>query len=186
MADNTPELSTTAETLADLASSQLSALVDGELAAAETDLVVLRLSRDAATQQHWERYHLIRNALQGQLPQTLDRDFAARLQRHIAQEQNPPAPRFRWRKRHWAMAASLALAVLVGLNLTRTPEATPPIATLPTSPPSPPSPGISNAIASLDAERLNNYLVNHNGHASGNSVNGMLPYVRMVGYQSER
>jgi sigma-E factor negative regulatory protein RseA len=34
--------------------------------------------------------------------------------------------------------------------------------------------------------RLNSYLVNHNGHASRNSMNGMLPYVRMVGYQTNR
>jgi sigma-E factor negative regulatory protein RseA len=34
--------------------------------------------------------------------------------------------------------------------------------------------------------RLNSYLVNHNGYASRNSVNGMLPYVRMVGYQASR
>ena len=34
--------------------------------------------------------------------------------------------------------------------------------------------------------RLNNYLVNHNNYASLNGMNGMLPYVRMVGYQADR
>jgi sigma-E factor negative regulatory protein RseA len=33
---------------------------------------------------------------------------------------------------------------------------------------------------------LNSYLVNHNGQASLNSMNAMLPYVRMVGYQTGR
>ena len=38
--------------------------------------------------------------------------------------------------------------------------------------------------AAPDAEaRLNVYLVNHNEYA-GNGVRGVLPYVRIVGYQS--
>ena len=41
----------------------------------------------------------------------------------------------------------------------------------------------TDASNELVEARLGSYLVNHNGYASLNSMHGMLPYVRMVGYQ---
>lgn len=195
MAENPHELAP-----ADLARSQLSALMDEELAAAEMKLALRRLGKDADWQQRWERYHLVRNALQGQLPTALDLQFAARLQRRIALEQElelvaltsaQPTPRTYWPVRRWALAASLLLAVTIGLIVTAphldpSPQAATP---LPASSPQIAQQFAQTAFASADsgaAARLNDYLVNHNNYASGSSVNGMLPYVRMVGYQTER
>ena len=195
MAENPHELAP-----ADLARSQLSALMDEELAAAEMKLALRRLGKDADWQQRWERYHLVRNALQGQLPTALDLQFAARLQRRIALEQElelvaltsaQPTPRTYWPVRRWALAASLLLAVTIGLIVTAphldpSPQAATPH---PASTPQIAQQYAQTAFASADsgaAARLNDYLVNHNNYASGSSVNGMLPYVRMVGYQTER
>ncbi len=197
MAENPHELPP-----ADLARSQLSALMDEELAAAEMKLALRRLGKDADWQQRWERYHLVRNALQGQLPTALDLKFAARIQHRIALEQElelvalssaRPTPRIYWSVRRWALAASLLLAVTIGLIVTApnshldpSPQAATP---LPASSPQSAQQIAQTAFASADnraAERLNDYLVNHNNYASGSSVNGMLPYVRMVGYQTER
>lgn len=192
MAENLPELPAAPETLSDLASSQLSALMDGELAAAETNLMLLRLSKNADLQQRWERYHLVRNAMQAQLPATLDMDFAVRLRRRIDQEQPlhiSRHPHLHWRQRRWALAASVALAMTIGLVVTTsTPESPPQAAApLPASSQAAQITAVtSDNFAAPTAGRLSDYLVNHNNYASGSSVNGMLPYVRMVGYQTER
>lgn len=183
----------------DLAASQLSALVDGELADAEMNLVLRRLSRDGDAQGRWERYHLISDALQGHLPAALDADFATRLRQAIDQERLPqPAIRSlpAWYKpvTGFALAASVVLTALVGLQWTQ-PDAglTPdnPVAAVPASTtPLPAQVVVLNPSAGGVSEpteaRLNTYLVNHNGYASKSSVNGMLPYVRMVGYQTNR
>lgn len=183
----------------DLAASQLSALVDGELADAEMNLVLRRLSRDGDAQGRWERYHLISDALQGHLPAALDADFATRLRQAIDQERLPqPAIRSlpAWYKpvTGFALAASVVLTALVGLQLTQPdPGLTPsnPVAAAPASATPLPvqavalNPPADEASEPTEA-RLNSYLVNHNGYASRSSVNGMLPYVRMVGYQTNR
>lgn len=183
----------------DLAASQLSALVDGELPDAEMNLALRRLSRDGDAQRRWERYHLISDALQGHLPAALDADFATRLRQAIDQERLPqPATRSlpAWYKpvTGFALAASVVLTALVGLQLTQ-PDAgltsDNPIAAVPASTTALPAqvvalnPPADEASEPTEA-RLNTYLVNHNGYASRSSVNGMLPYVRMVGYQTNR
>ena len=184
----------------DLAASQLSALVDEELADAEMSLVLRRLSRDNDTQQRWERYHLISNVLQGHLPTALDTDFAVRLHQAIDDEPLPqPATRTApiWYKKPvtgFAIAASVVLTAVFGLQLTQSDSAlTPsnPVATVPTTAITDPTSVVAlNPFANETSEpteaRLNSYLVSHNGYASRNSVNGMLPYVRMVGYQTHR
>lgn len=184
---------------ADLAASQLSAMVDGELPDAEMNLALRRLSRDGDAQGRWERYHLISDALQGHLPAALDADFATRLRQAIDQERLPqPATRSlpAWYKpvTGFALAASVVLTALVGLQWTQ-PDAglTPdnPVAAVPASTtPLPAQMVVLNPPADGASEpteaRLNTYLVNHNGYASRSSVNGMLPYVRMVGYQTNR
>lgn len=202
-------------TQVDLAVSQWSAMVDDELAHAEIHLAVRRLSRDRDIQQRWERYQLISDTLQGHLPAAVDPGFAARLREAIDREPLPqPQPRSLFQfpifqspifqsLPGWyrpvtglALAASVTLAVLVGLQLSRPDAAlltTPsPIAALPLSPPARTARTVAFQPPDIlqpdepAAERLNSYLVNHNGQASRNSVNGMLPYVRMVGYQTQR
>jgi sigma-E factor negative regulatory protein RseA len=184
----------------DLAASQLSAMVDGELADAEMNLALRRLSRDGDIQKRWERYHLISDALQGHLPAAIDPDFAGRLRQAIHQEPLPqpvvrPLPAWYKPVTGFALAASVVLAALFGLQWTqRDVTLTPsnPMATVVPAASTPLPVQVVSLSPSTDEasepteDRLNSYLVNHNGHASRNSVNGMLPYVRMVGYQTNR
>ncbi|MBK8534777.1 MAG: sigma-E factor negative regulatory protein [Candidatus Competibacteraceae bacterium] len=181
--------------------SQLSAMVDGELQDIENDLALRRLSRDRDARDRWERYHLISDALQDHLPAMIDTDFAARIRQAIAAEPLPlpgakPLPTWYKPVTGFALAASVVLMVLFGLKLTQTdiqPTAQLAAATpaLPISATALPIQTVASIQRSDPASepveaRLGSYLVNHNGYASMNSMHGMLPYVRMVGYQTER
>jgi sigma-E factor negative regulatory protein RseA len=201
MADKTAELASAPPAHdVSIAASQLSALVDDELADMEIALVLRRLSRDGDARDRWERYHLISDVIQGHhVPAALDTDFAVRVRQAIEAEPLPQAvarllPAWYKPVTGFGLAASVALMALYGLKLNQT-DALLPAAPLATTTPALSSPYGSlpiqmtamtqpaNPIGEPVEARLNSYLVNHNGYASMSSVNGMLPYVRMVGYQ---
>jgi sigma-E factor negative regulatory protein RseA len=66
--------------------SQLSAMFDGELPAAECELLARRLVRDEALRSQWSRYALIGAALRRERGVKLDDRIARRVQAQIAQE----------------------------------------------------------------------------------------------------
>ncbi|MCC8999188.1 MAG: sigma-E factor negative regulatory protein [Candidatus Contendobacter sp.] len=182
--------------------SQLSAMVDDELQDMENDLVLRRLSRDHDARDRWERYHLISDALQDHLPAIIDADFAARIRQAIEAEPLllpgvKPLPTWYKPVTGFALAASVVLMALFGLKLSQT-DAIQPTAQLAVADPALSVPATAlpiQTVASMQRgdparepveARLGSYLVNHNGYASMNSMHGMLPYVRMVGYQTER
>ncbi len=117
---------------------KLSALMDGE----SFDNELLNdLSRDDELQQSWQRYHLIRDTIRGDIGETLHLDIAGRVAAAIAKEpvrlvpgvidakESQPAPET-WHKlpfwhkaRPWAaqltqigLAACVSLAVIVGVQ----------------------------------------------------------------------
>lgn len=115
---------------------KLSALMDGESFDNE---LLNELSRDDKLQQSWQRYHLIRDTLRGDIGATLHLDIADRVAQAIAREpvrllpdavkESQPAPDT-WHKlpfwhkaRPWAaqltqigLAACVSLAVIVGVQ----------------------------------------------------------------------
>ncbi|MGF1527739.1 MAG: sigma-E factor negative regulatory protein [Candidatus Competibacterales bacterium] len=165
-------------------SEDLSALVDGELDDGRMSFVVRRLTRDAEIKGRWERYHLISDALKGQLPQRMDRGFADGVMAAVAQEAQSQAesvPRrtpSAWRHTPavgFALAASVALVSFLTLDWFVE------VNTGPTALTNAPNP--SFAVPGEDLEgRLSRYVVSHS-YASSNGVNHVLPYVRAVGYQ---
>lgn len=115
---------------------QLSALMDGETLDNEA---ISALSKDAALQQNWASYHLIRDTMRGDVPQLLDFDISARVMAAIENEpvqkvsslivEAQPKPEQAaampfWAKvRPWAaqitqvgVAACVSLAVIVGVQ----------------------------------------------------------------------
>ena len=202
MADKTAEQPAQFANDVSVVASQLSAMVDDELRDIENDLVLQRLSRDHDARDRWERYHLISDALQDHLPTIIDTGFAARICQAIEADPLPlpgiePLPTWYKPVTGFALAASVVLMALFGFKLTQTdalqpaarfavadsslsaPDATPLIQTVASMQRGDPADELVEA-------RLGSYLVNHNGYASMNSMHGMLPYVRMVGYQAER
>src|SRR3954465_13047751 len=66
--------------------SQLSAMFDGELSAAECELLARRLARDEALRAQWSRFALIGAALRSERGVKLHDRVAQRVQSQIAQE----------------------------------------------------------------------------------------------------
>ncbi|TVR63451.1 MAG: hypothetical protein EA420_07415 [Candidatus Competibacteraceae bacterium] len=202
MADKTAEqLSARVADEEPVAASQLSAMVDDELGLPEMDLALRRLSRDHELQDCWERYHLISDVMQSHLPDALDLDFAARIRRAVEADPLPrptakPLPAWYKPVTGFGLAASVVLVALLGLKQGQIDPASPPEAHLAAAPAVPAALPATARVVALNPQiddsnqpveaRLSPYLVNHNGYASMNSMHGMLPYVRMVGYQGNR
>lgn len=109
----------------------LSALMDGELAAEPTRFLLRRLDHDPELGALWSRWHLIRACLaadESRLPaDRLDSGFTARVAAAVAAEAVPAHVR----QRHWtryvgggAIAAGVAVAALM-INVPRTQVASP-------------------------------------------------------------
>lgn len=185
--------------MAEKLDEQVSALVDGEAGREELDLLLRRLERDGVLRSTWERYHLIGDAMRSGLPERFALGVAERVSAAIAAEPvlAAPLPQTTVRaRRNWtrpaiglALAASVAGLVLVGVR----PAA---IGNMPLAGGDTraalSAQGTGKAVTTaavartLQRDRLNAYLVSHNESASRNQMSGVLPYVRMVGYESGR
>lgn len=168
---------------------QISALVDDELAEVEHELLIKRLTDDAAMRDKLSRYQLISDSLQNHLPRKTDPDFNIGVQLALQDEpdvQAEPARLIRLFKplAGLAIAASVAVVAVLSLQSVRqeSPAGASAVATAP----------VSNEFAAVDAtpllantdtgngaQSLDVYLVNHNEYAVNR---GMLPYVRLVGH----
>ena len=172
---------------------QLSALVDDELAPAEHALLIKRLAQDAELQQRLARYQLISDGLQNHLPGHVDTGFHRRVQAAL---QDEPAPQsgtghlaslFR-PLAGVAVAASVAVVAVLSLQSIREedPAAVPAVAAIPAAgdyirAARAPQPASGNGVA----QGLDIYLVNHNEYAVNRGMQGMLPYVRLVGGETK-
>ncbi len=178
---------------------QLSALFDGELAAQEQGLLLARLAQDPTLRRRWSQYQLIGDALRKGLPAQIDPRLADRVM--LAIEAWPThsvgtAPIVRVLKplAGLAVAASVAVVAVLAVQQSRAP--TPGTAQVATSLPTqsqtyvqvqgtrwqaPPG----NVQAPHIDNRLNEYLVKHSEYATSGGMPGMLPYVRIVGYDQE-
>jgi sigma-E factor negative regulatory protein RseA len=180
---------------------QLSALVDNELTDAEQDLLIRQIGRNRELHQRLSRYQLISDAMQNHLPERVDPVFSRRV--HDALRNEPvghgagiAAGRLAGLFRPvagLAVAASVAVVAVTALQTSRE-EATAPAAAVATAP------ADSGFIRAEDSalavapetgprtrdNQLDIYLVNHNEYAASRGMQGMLPYVRIVGHDMKR
>jgi sigma-E factor negative regulatory protein RseA len=105
---------------------RLSILVDGDRADSQVidGMLCDQLLRDRSLHQQWQRYHLIRDTLQGNLSQHLPVDFAARIAHALESEGKPlynsvpsglAAYRATWQR--WCAAWAVSLNQLGDLSL---------------------------------------------------------------------
>jgi negative regulator of sigma E activity len=103
---------------------QVSAFLDGELPASETELLLKRLTRDAELRESFGRYGLIGEAMRGSAGATLSRGFAARVNGAIDGEPAVLVPAVaQARSQRWwrpiagaAVAAGVAAVAVVALQ----------------------------------------------------------------------
>ena len=94
--------------------SQLSAMFDGELPAAECELLSRRIDRDENLRARWSRYALIGAAMRSEPVATARRGFAARVSAALDESDGKPVAKSPPRKRtlwNTALAASMVAAV---------------------------------------------------------------------------
>ncbi|MFT5312389.1 MAG: sigma-E factor negative regulatory protein RseA [Paraglaciecola sp.] len=111
----------------------LSALVDGELH--DSDFIK-GLKNDTELTAKWQSYHLIRDGLRKELPSHLNFDIAANVAQALADEPAILAPKRSWRELplvasvlpfaqqsgQMAIAASVAVAMILGVQQLNQPE----------------------------------------------------------------
>ncbi|HDK02551.1 MAG TPA: hypothetical protein ENG84_01690 [Gammaproteobacteria bacterium] len=177
---------------------QLSAFMDGELESEPARFLVSSLLQDAGVRARWERYHLIREALDRGLPRNVDAGFADRVYEALSREsgrRGRDGRDGRHGRRRFALpavvtrplaglavAAAVATVAVLGFQYSGSPSLHSTSAPIASTAPTGSADYEPAAVQSADAARLNAYLVNHSEYARGAGMGGMLSYVRIVGY----
>ncbi len=179
----------------------VSAWMDGALSKPRSEKLVGSVSTDPELRQAWSRYHLIGDALRGDLPQQLETGLAERVRACIEREAPIAAaplpvpqvlpPRVRSPYVAWALAASLGGMAVMAAQTWRE--------YLPMMGANQLTASLSGDIAPLPiatqrwrgertvpSSRLSSYLVSHSRFQTDMQLEGVLPYVRLVGYEAEQ
>jgi sigma-E factor negative regulatory protein RseA len=167
---------------------QLSALVDDELTGSEHAMLVRRIESDDQLYQRLSRYQLISDALQNHLPERVDPAFSLRVQGMLRSE---PAQSGYSRlaglakpAAGLAVAASVAVMAVMSIQSARQESVSPADVVTASAPPAGDYLRVSDEPGTPSADRkLDIYLVNHNEYAVNRGMQGMLPYMRIVGHE---
>jgi sigma-E factor negative regulatory protein RseA len=189
---------------------KISALMDGELDAHQSDQQYTRLKQDSDARACWNTYHLIGDALRGDA--IVATNFSAKLGARLEQEPTVLAPQrsqMRPVKRNTAYAlsaaASLSAVALVGWMAFNNPLVPQPdsVATVATSVGTPVAASVSTPtsapialsapvtavapasvqpeLASVPSEgKMNEYLMAHQEFSPSTAIQGVAPYIRSV------
>jgi sigma-E factor negative regulatory protein RseA len=182
---------------------KLSTLMDGELRDHhEQDKLFDKLSSDGEMKAAWQRYHLARDAIKGQLSDFPKLDVSEAVRESLKSEPVILTPIWQRLNPRFVMkqVAGLAVAAAVGtiavLSVQQAQVATPDNNTIAQANNQP----VKSQLASptgqirqvsfttrekLDAaveSKLSGYLVNHNEFSNSVRVSGVMPYTRIVGY----
>lgn len=185
---------------------QLSALVDDELDVEQAS-IFNKLINDDETKDTWSRYHLIGDCLRDHVPEKISSQVATRVANTLRNEPTILAPRTTKRFNikpiaGFAIAASVAMLAVFGVqrsnevntssdvptiaaNQVNSSNAQPQSFSFPEVQVLPAAVRKSDTPESVANQRLNNYLMNHNEYRSNGGMNGILPYVRIVTFESQ-
>ncbi len=184
----------------------LSALIDGEVDGDKTTIDAL--IHDQEMKDKWSRYHLIGDCLRGQLPETISGYATSCVADSLGDEPTVLAPQ-KSKQFNLKPLAGFAIAASVAMVAVFSVQRSNDVGSVSTSPsiaatavneivaqPNntysfPEVQMLPAAVSKTDTpeaianQRLNNYLMNHNEYRSNGSVNGILPYVRLVTIESQ-
>ena len=187
---------------------QISAFLDGEFRESKPDRVVDALYGNPELRRAWTRFHLIGDVMRGVGPVPGAGSIAGEVDATLSGEKIVPLkPRLRrpgfGPLAGLALAASVSAVAILGIHSLDDGRDTPSPAVAVASRPEAAAVGSAGNVPGEETRRsgyeparlqwsdvapdtearLNAYLVNHNEFA-GNGVRGVMPYVRLVGYQS--
>jgi sigma-E factor negative regulatory protein RseA len=170
---------------------KISALMDGELDAEETSVLVEQFKNTAELREHWVAYHLISDAL-GQ-PELKPFDVTRRVNARLASEPAVPVmpalrPAPKRRPVAYAAAASIAAAVVGGWMSLQTTQAPQPLQqNLVDRRPTPVAPVVAYPViptnASISASapaQINDYLLAHREFSPSTALHGVAPYMNIA------
>lgn len=170
------------------AQEQLSALLDGELPAAEVPMAVRRMARDAGLRDATLRYCLIGDALRNELPPGRPAGLVERVRAELGDAPVPAATRAPWRYGRvaggFAVAASVALVALLALPGRQAELPPPTISATDIASPSPEQmmaiPPVYTRPAGGGPDRLTRYYFNHSEYAPPLSGRGTLTRIIVI------
>ncbi len=181
--------------MADDKKEWISALADGELAEAELSRALDALRNDRALQSSWSRYHLISDALHGNLESHVDMQLHDRISKALESEPTILAPQSPRKQRPWlrhvaglAVAASVSGVAVIGFQQMNNVDTGAPAQTMAevAQPQNfvrmTPQP-VNVAAETNNSEELPPYLAEQHEYSVSSGVNGMVPYVRIVGHR---
>ena len=171
----------------------LSALADGELQDGELERGIDALRNDPQLQASWKAYHLIRDSVSSNLNDEVDLGLHQRISSAINNEPTVLAPQRR-QQRPWvkqvagvAIAASVTGIAVIGIQQMSGVDsvaAVQPVAQQQEYIRMKPTLVAQKKEASQKNESLDRYLVNHNEYSANSGIQGVLPYVRIVGHKA--
>lgn len=100
---------------------RISRFTDNDLDGHEAESLLRDIKMNHELQSHWERYHVIGDALRGELPASLEHRLARRVSAALRDEpahETPPAQPLHSRRREWggfAIAASISGVAMFGM-----------------------------------------------------------------------
>ncbi len=192
---------------------KISALMDGELDGRDREIAIENIEIDLETRRSWQRYHLIGDTLRNTLPSTVNPDLAAKLNTMLENEPAILAPRSsnRFLKKEFlkpvaglAIAASVTAVAVLGLHGSdrKVPgSSATEVAQTSNVPENAPMANSSMAKIvpstvrtvkyepienTIEAQRLNQYILNHNQVNARFGIQGVSPNARLVGHEAVR
>ncbi len=193
--------------MSDKVEERLSALMDDELVDFEQDID--NLEENDGLKRRWMRYHLIRDVISGHMPDVLapDFDLAGRVSAALEHEPTILAPRRFQPRQLMKQAAGLAIAATVSAiaiisiqNPSFDPTGISPLATAdkqvnklvafvhgeqtsehPELVALTTTKTRRSQLSRTSASKFSSYLLNHNEYAASANIQGMMPYMRLVG-----
>ena len=180
----------------------LSILVDGEHGKNKDTLK--ELIHDDDMKGVWNRYHLIRDCLRGNLPNKIYSDFTNKVSQRLENEPtiNIPKKKYQFKQESiigFAIAASVAVVAILTIQhktnlssiLTKDTVVMDQTIIEPqfesfSFPEAPVSPAaVEQSVNLITEQRLNNYLINHSKYKHNIRMNSVLPYARIVTIESK-
>lgn len=166
--------------------SEVSALMDGAVDESAVEAVFQTMKQDASLKEAWSDYHLIGDALRGELSADetghgLSLDFTERLMARLADEPTvlaPPKKDSYWQRTHrflLPLAASvMGVSAVAWIALSNQSPLAPSLSARSEAVP------VAQVSATPSARQLSEYMLAHEGYSPRGSIQGVALYVRGV------